>query len=164
MKSYGWISSRNVRRNFNRASGTKTAGYIMYWAKKDGAEVPDTEIQSRNLLSKENELYYILSISKNETGWRPNKKIMEKNPNLILTVDCNKNSNKDSNKGDCDWWFVRSGSYDVSKLATTTPSEELYTLSVKQLADSYFAKDINSGTSSSSVIWKLIMELMEKRK
>jgi len=68
--SYGWIGKMDINTAPNRRKGTKTAGYLLYYFKKNGA-VTQTEIRSKNLVWKERVPYYILSIGEGETSWAP---------------------------------------------------------------------------------------------
>lgn len=92
MEYYGWLGKLKVK-HINKGVATKTSDIIKEHAIKCGAElVVGGEFRSKNLMCKDNNYYYILSIGENYNAWAPYSSVVanERNKNnitLILTRD-----------------------------------------------------------------------------
>jgi hypothetical protein len=85
---YGWIGNLENKNLSSRGSGTKTAEFFKKCAISLGAVSYSDKIRSKNLLMKDDKIFYLLSIGIGKPGWAPYPFIGEiKRGFFILTID-----------------------------------------------------------------------------
>ena len=92
---YGWIKKSKYKKTKIRSNITKTGEYFCAYFKGEKAE-KYTDIRAKNLYSKCDKIYYILSIGRGKTMWAPYPFIKDINQKkqlcMVLTVDTDDNT------------------------------------------------------------------------